>query len=477
MSAVRRIAELTEDYYMDFDAHILYRSGEAVAEVHGRALSVLEYFCSYPNSFKTIDDINEYLEQGTLSSSTVRGYVAELMNTHVIFEEVIKNRRGYGYKYLGNKIHTVGETFPVADQGSTEELHNFVCVADEFLRDFLKAILFCPCKWGACSYDEMPQNTNTCEGVLSILMSGQEPSYAGLLEERIMYLAKEAGQTGLQSKSLNAETVVPTSMYLYICKMYNEGKLMGRAEELASRLWNARGSSGWGIYVKDMNQYANIGCTYWAVTALKDYSAVPVEEFQKYVRELFRYDHAYSYGPTIDSVNPRIPRLYATSMMYSIYQMLTVESKDRIGKRYDPVKAINYIVSHFDDPYFITEQEAIDGVETEEKVTVHTVSWNHMTMHYSLYAIALAIENGDIGEERISGILGRVEKMVRDNSERSDGRLYGSGPDLTLERGRRGKMIFPTMHFVMGLSHLRRAVNKVSGGRKGKKLRKETRHG
>lgn len=463
---MRRLAELTEDYCMDFDAHILYYNGEAVAEVHGRLLSVLEYFCSYPNSYKTINDINEYLEQGALSNSTVRGYVANLMNTHMIFKHVIINQKGIGYKYCGNKIHTVKDFSPVPEQGASEELHNFVCAADEFLRDFLKAILFCPCKWGACSYDEMPQNTNTCEGVLSILMSGQEQSYEGLLEERIRYLSEETGQTGLQSKSLRAETVVPTAMYLCICKMYNGGGLMDKAEELSRQLWNARGSSGWGLYVKDMKQYANIGCTYWAVAALKGYKAVLEEEFQSYVSGLFRYDNAYSYGPAIDSVNPRVPRLYATSMMYCIYQMLTEENKERIGKRYNPVKAIDYIVRHFDDPYFITEQEAIDGVETEEKMTVHTVSWNHMTMHYSMYAIALAIENGDIGKERLSAILSRAEQMVRDNSERSDGRLYGSGPELTLERGRRGKMIFPTMHFVMGLSHLRRAVKAIEESRK-----------
>ena len=101
-------------------------------------------------------------------------------------------------------------------------------------------------------------------------------------------------------------------------------------------------------------------------------------------------------------------------------------------------------------------------------MTVHTVSWHHMTMHYCMYAIALAIENGDIEEERISDILARAEKMIHDNSERSDGRLYGSGPDLTLERGSRGKMIFPTMHFVMGLSHLRCAVSKVAERKKAK---------
>lgn len=51
--------------------------------------------------------------------------------------------------------------------------------------------------------------------------------------------------------------------------------------------------------------------------------------------------------------------------------------------------------------------------------------------------------------------------MIRENSEWSDGRLYGSGPDFTLEKQQRGKMIFPTMHLVMGLSHLRKAVNKI----------------
>lgn len=136
--------------------------------------------------------------------------------------------------------------------------------------------------------------------------------------------------------------------------------------------------------------------------------------------------------------------------------------RKQIGNRYDPLKAISYIVNHFDSPYFVSEREAIDGVETEKKLTVHTVSWNHMTMHYSMYAIALAIENGDIPQEEIPTILHRIVKMVRENSERSDGRLYGSGPDLTLERPQRGKMIFPSMHLVMGLSYLRQAVNKVA---------------
>lgn len=459
---MRRTAELTNDYLMDFDAHILYHNGEAVAEVHGRALSVLEYFCTYPNSFKTIDNINEYLEQGTLSSSTVRGYVSDLIKTHKVFGTVIKNRRGYGYKYLGGKILTTAEDFSLPGKETAQELHHFTRMADEFLQDLSKAILYCPCKWGAYSYDEIPQNANTCEGVLALLLSGQEKSYKTLLSERIGYLVKETSPEGLQSKSLKAETVVPTSMYLHICKIYDGGRLMNQAKELALKLWEARGQSGWGLYVRNMKQYTNIGCTYWALMGLNGYDVIPQEEFQRYVGGLFRYENTFSYGGTIHDVNPKIPRLYATSMMYCVYQLLTAEHRKQIGNRYDPLKAISYIVNHFDSPYFVNEREAIDGVETEKKLTVHTVSWNHMTMHYSMYAIALAIENGDIPQEEIPTILHRIVKMVRENSERSDGRLYGSGPDLTLERPQRGKMIFPSMHLVMGLSYLRQAVNKVT---------------
>lgn len=458
---MRRIAKLTDDYLMDFDAHILYHSDEAVAEIHGRTLSVLEYFCTYPNCFKTIDNINQHLEQGTLSSSTVRGYISDLIKTHKIFGQVIKNRRGYGYKYLGGKISVTGEEFIVSGTGLLKNFSDFIYTTDELLRNLLKAILFCPCKWGPYSYDEIPQNVNTCEGVLALLLADQEKPYQSLLEDRLEYLLDEAGPSGLQSKSLKAETVVPTAMFLSICKLYGGGKLMNSVNNIAAALWNARGQSGWGLYVKDMKQDTNIGCTYWAMMALNGYGIIPQDKFQKYVSRLFRYDRSYTYGTTIHDINPKIPRLYATAMMYCVYQLLSPESKRQIGKRYDPVQAIKYVADHFDDPHYISEREAIDGVETEKKLTVHTVSWNHMTMHYSMYAMALAIENGDLSKGQIPAILSRVEKMIRENSEWSDGRLYGSGPDFTLEKQQRGKMIFPTMHLVMGLSHLRKAVNKI----------------
>ena len=60
-----------------------------------------------------------------------------------------------------------------------------------------------------------------------------------------------------------------------------------------------------------------------------------------------------------------------------------------------------------------------------------------------------------------------MEKMLRENSEKADGRLYASGPALTLENGRRGRLIYPTMHAVMGLCALRNAARRMAGGAAG----------
>lgn len=105
---------------------------------------------------------------------------------------------------------------------------------------------------------------------------------------------------------------------------------MNQAKELALKLWEARGQSGWGLYDRDMKQYTNIGCTYWALMGLNGYDVIPQEEFQRYVGGLFRYENTFSYGGTIHDVNPKIPRLYATSMMYCVYQHLPLCTENRL---------------------------------------------------------------------------------------------------------------------------------------------------
>ena len=461
-----RIAELTERCTMNFDDHILYEGDVPSAEVNGRELKVLEYLCSYPNVYKTIDDINHYLDEGCLSSSTVRGYVSGLMRKHPIFRQVIRSKRGSGYKYVGKKLRET-EAAPPGGAGIREALSSFLASTEDLVRDYLRSVLYCPCKWGPYTYDETPQNANSCEGLLAILSAGQGKTHAGLVRAGLDALWDEAWETGLQSKSLHAATTIPTSMLLAVCSLVPGEAEKERARRIAGSLWRARGEAGWGLYVCDMQRDVAIGFTYWAVFALHAGRFVPERELQAYARELFRYENAFCYGRTIDDVNPRVPRLHATAMMYELYQLLTRESRDYVSGRYQPRRAAEQIFKDFDNSFYITEQEAVEGVDRQSGITVHTVNWNHMTMHYSLRALALAMENGDLPVSCIPELLRRAEKMLRENSEKADGRLYASGPALTLENGRRGRLIYPTMHAVMGLCALRNAARRMAGGAAG----------
>lgn len=452
-----RIAKLSKGYYVNFDDHCLYsKENKKVAEISRKSLEVLEYFCEYPNCYKQINDINQYLEEGCLSSEAIRSRIFKLRKSHPIIKEVVTHNSS-GYKYVGKKIEEVRslESYST-DSNMKDTVDVFIKAVDKYEGDFLKSIMYCSCKWGTCTFDDIPQNTNTCEGALALLLSTKNEKYEDAIEDAIDYLAQECSERGLISKSLDEETVVPTSMFLLLCNKLN------RYEEImttvAQNLWSVRSSSGWGIYVRDMGKYSNIGCTYWALIGLQGLACVPQSEFQKYLRSLYRYEDSYAFGKTIDDISPRIPSLYATSMMYILYDLLSEDSKKKIGTRYNDSMAIKYIIDNFDNPFFLIEQEGINGIEINGKTSVHTVNWNHISIDYSLTAIASAIEKGALSMDEIYSVLNRILKVAENNNEKNQGLVFWTAPNMSIDRGNRGKMIFPTMHFLMGLSKVRDAV-------------------
>ena len=454
-----RITQLDDDFIFNFDDNHLYQNGKPIVELDERLSEVLAYLADSPNCKRTAFDICNGLE-GQIQETTVRGYILRLRRTHNVFERVIiSNKKGSGYKYTGGKTESIDPTKNNIIKTEDIEYTEFLRRAKEYEKEYIQAILFCPCKWGACCFDETHQNTNTCEGAIVLLSTKQSNKYLDEIEEAIDFLKNEITETGLKSRSLDGTTIVPTSMFLYLHSLYNGFDY--DINELAKRLWNARSKTGWGIYVKQMDKYANIGCTYWALMGLKEHAQESSDQFQKYLRTLFKYDGAFSYGNTINDVNPRFPCLYATSMMYIIYSFMTKDSQEIVGNKYDPEKALNFIVKNFDTPFYLTEQEGINGVEVEGKISVHTVNWTHISIDYSLKALSIALKNGKLSTKTAKSILSRVLRIIDENSEKSGGRLYWSPPNLTIEQGNRGKMIFPTMHFVMGLQSIMEAIEKL----------------
>lgn len=452
-----RIAKLLKGYYVNFDDHGLYSAeNKKIAEINKRPLEVLEYLSSYPNCYKQNEDINQYLDEGCLSSVTIRNYIFKLRAYDPILRKVVLHNSD-GYKYIGGKIENIDGSENPSE--SVVEIEDFIKSYEKYEEGFLKSIMSCDCKWGACTLDEIPQNANTCEGILALIPSNQNNRYKDVIDDAMEYLERECSEVGLISKSLDIETVVPTSMFLCLCsklKRYGD-----RINPIAEQLWKVRSKGGWGIYVRNMGKYSNIGCTYWALMGLSNNVCISKNEIQKYLKSLFKYEGAYKYGKSIDDIGPRIPNLYATAMMYILYNLLSEDSKRSIGTRYNPDKALEYIIENFDNPFFLVEQEGIEGIELNGHTSVHTVNWNHISINYSMTAIAVAISNGLLAESEIETVLKRIVKVIDENCESNQGLLFWASPNMSINRGARGKMIFPTMQFLMGLSTIVTAIKKI----------------
>ena len=68
------------------------------------------------------------------------------------------------------------------------------------------------------------------------------------------------------------------------------------------------------------------------------------------------------------------------------------------------------------------EQEGINGIEINGKTSVHTVNWNHISINYSLTAIASAIEKEILSADELYSVLNRIIKVVDDNNEKISAR-------------------------------------------------------
>ena len=140
--------------------------------------------------------------------------------------------------------------------------------------------------------------------------------------------------------------------------------------------------------------------------------------------------------------------------MYILYSNLSPDNKELVDKRYDYRKSLEIIIKEFDNPFFLIEEEGIQGIEIPERINVHTVNWNHITIHYSLKALSIAMYNNHLSQSEIIDVLGRISRLFKENCQLNDGKYYWNDPKISIEKGARGKLIFPTMHAIMGLSSI-----------------------
>ena len=466
-----RIIKFTDNKYFNLDERMLYINGKPVGtKLKGIPFRILEYLANNSPNFRTKDQIRDHCWNDDRGEGTVAYHIMKLRQK--IQDEKIQGKRDYVYIVEADGMYQCSRSIteenketPKADIKSGHTTESNSIQFNEIIKEFeasarsvrnglLNAVLYCNCKWGACTFDMETQHTNTCEGLLALLSCNEHHDHTDIIDECLSILSEALNENGLPSKSLGIATVVPTSMYLCLSSILKGRIDMDVVSQLSNKLYESKERSGWGIYVKNMGRNTNIGCTYWAIIGLLSSGVVNNDLIQNLIVSLFKYNDTYCFGRNIDEVNPRILCLYSTSMMYILYSCLSSTNKKLVNKRYDYRKALEIIVKEFDNPFFLIEEEGIQGIEIPERINVHTVNWNHITIHYSLNALSIAMHNNQLSQLEITSVLGRVSHLFKENCQLNDGKYYWTDPKISIEKGARGKLIFPTMHAIMGLSSI-----------------------
>ncbi|MDE6435611.1 MAG: hypothetical protein K2L07_15465 [Lachnospiraceae bacterium] len=311
-----------------------------------------------------------------------------------------------------------------------------------------------PMHWGPLYTSEQCQNANTCESLLALKKTSYDVKYKVIYEQARENVLNNVTDNGLPSKSLNYETVVCTSMILYLIALEKKAgdlitsELEEKFERIARNLWNCKSERGWGVYVETLEpEYSCVANTFWALIALNNYSVAQTEEYASFVKSIYEYSNNSGFGFVIGDR----PRLCTTAMAVILYFSLDNMLQEAINQVYDVNTAIDYIFDNFCIKNIQCETETLRGIDLKNPGCAKA-PWTHMTMGFAMEAISLAYKNKKLSLIRMDIYIHKLKKLCNTRlvrlSEQQQCYFIPEGMQLRDN----GVYTFPTAYFVMGLS-------------------------
>lgn len=311
-----------------------------------------------------------------------------------------------------------------------------------------------PMHWGPLYTSEQCQNANTCESLLALKKTNYDVKYRVIYEQARENVLNNVTDNGLPSKSLNFETVVCTSMILYLIALEKKaGDLIANGleekfEKIARNLWGCKSERGWGVYVEALEpEYSCVANTFWALIALNNYSVAQTEEYVSFVKSIYEYSNNSVFGFVIGDR----PRLCTTAMAVILYFSLDNMLQEAINQVYDVNTAIDYVFENFCIKNIQCETETLRGIDLKGP-GVAKVPWTHMTMGFAMEALSLAYKNKKLSLIRMDIYIHKLKKLCNTRlvrlSEQQQSYFIPEGMQLRDN----GVYTFPTAYFVMGLS-------------------------
>lgn len=308
--------------------------------------------------------------------------------------------------------------------------------------------------WGVIDTAEECQNANTCEGLLAMKKTKLDQRYKVVYEEALFSILNSVTERGLASKSLKYETVVCTSMILYIFSMERKTneKMLAFEEKfnnIASVLWEVRCNNGWGVYIGKTDEAdCSIANTFWVFRALNGYSISRSADYRIMLRRIYESSSNSLFGYSAGDV----PRLCTTAMSVAVYYSLGEQSRTMVREVYDVRIAVEYIYKMFCYKGVECELEVLSGLETKSH-GVKKVPWTHVTIAFVTESLVEAYKNGDLNLIKMNYFIGCLKKICKKRLVYVNGnnqQCYYMPKDMEINS--KGIYTFPTAYMAWALS-------------------------
>lgn len=308
--------------------------------------------------------------------------------------------------------------------------------------------------WGVIDTAEEYQNANTCEGLLAMKKTKLDQRYKFVYEEALMVVLNNVTNRGLASKSLKHETVVCTSMILYIFALERKtnGNVLAFEEKfdnIASILWNVRSNNGWGVYVEKTDEAeCSIANTFWVLRALNEYTVSKSEDYGIMLRRIYENSNNSLFGYIVGDA----PRLCTTAMSVVIYYSLVDQYQNILKEVYDVKIAVEYVYKMFCYKELECELEILRGLERKSQ-SVKKAPWTHITIAFATEALVGAYKNGDLNLIKMDYFIGCLKKICKKRLVYVNGnnqQCYYMPKDMEINS--KGIYTFPTAYMAWALS-------------------------
>ncbi len=308
--------------------------------------------------------------------------------------------------------------------------------------------------WGVIDTAEEGQNANTCEGLLAMKKTKLDSRFKNAYQEALFSILDSVTERGLASKSLNRETVVCTSMILYIFSLESKTNekimwLKDKFNNIANILWNARCNNGWGVYIErtDGNN-CSMANTFWAFRALNEYDISKSEAYRDMLRKIYENSSDSLFGYIVGDT----PRVCTTAMSVVIYYSLDEKSQDMINEVYDVNVAVEFVYKLFCFSGLECELEVLHGLETN-KQGVKKAPWTHVTVGVVTEALVNAYKNGNLNRIKMNNFIRCLKRICKKRLVYVNGsnqQCYYIPKDM--ETNCMGIYTFPTAYMAWALS-------------------------